>query len=77
MSSVVLIFYRDADDKMWNKIMSSVVLVFYCGADDKMWNKILLMRSSKFVTNNCNKIDKLQFTVAELITYKVFAIYMH
>jgi hypothetical protein len=42
-----------------------------------MRNIILLMHSLRFGTNNCNKIDKLQFAVAETITDEVVAICMH
>jgi hypothetical protein len=57
--------------------MAFVVLTFYRGASDKIRNIILLIYSLRFVTNNHNRIDKLQFTVAETITYEPFAIYMH
>jgi len=57
--------------------MSFVVLTFYCGGIDEMRNIILLMHSLRFSTNNRNKMDKLQFAVAETITYEMVAICTH
>jgi len=57
--------------------MSFVVLTFYRGGSDEMRNLILLMHSLRFGTNNRNKIDKLQFAVAETITYEVVTICTH
>jgi len=57
--------------------MSFVVLTFSRGGSDEMRNIILLMYSLRLGTNNRNKFDKLQFAVAETITYEVVAICMH
>lgn len=57
--------------------MSFVVLTFYRGGSDEIRYIILLMHSLRFGTNNCNKTDKLQFAVADTITYEMVAICMH
>jgi hypothetical protein len=57
--------------------MSFVVLKLYRGGSDKMRNIFLLIHILRFGTNNRNRIDKLQFAVAETITYEVVAICLH
>ena len=57
--------------------MSFAVLKLYRGGSDKMRNIFVLIHSLRFDTNNHNKIDKLQFTVTETITYEVVAICLH
>jgi hypothetical protein len=51
--------------------MPCMVLTFHPGANDEMRDIILFMSNLRCDTDNCNKIGKLQFTIAVTITHQL------